>query len=89
MVLVEKQSDAEFLNNGFYSPDKTFAQCEWEQITWRLETSIFVYLFQISQDLDLVMPPKSLWRIPLFLYKTTALTGNGGFDCSHGPECHR
>lgn len=48
MLLVEKQSDAEFLNNGFYSPDKTLAQCEWGKKDLE-PVNIFLYLFISDQ----------------------------------------
>lgn len=77
------------MNSGFYSPDKALAQLEWEQMTGSLWTPIFIYFFQISQDLDLVMPSKfSGGFLSLFLYKTTTLTGDGGFDWSWSLE-HR
>lgn len=82
MLSVEKQSDAELMNNGFYSPDKTLAQPEWEQMTGSLWTSISIYLFQISQDLDLVIPPRdsggflSLFTKLLHSQEMEVLTGH-------------
>lgn len=65
--------DAEWINNRLFSPDKTLVQSKWESMTKRLWISNFIFhLFQISQNLVLVIPPKfSGGNFCLLVYKTT------------------